>query len=54
MNGKFERIRERLAANREAGITLGECAFDAVREVLDELARRDRDEREAAERSVGG
>jgi hypothetical protein len=54
VNGEFERIRERLTANREAGITLGECAFDAVRDLLDELSRRDREEREAAERSVGG
>ena len=51
---EYERILHAIAANRLDGLALSECAFNAVVDLLHELARRERELLEAAERSVGG
>jgi hypothetical protein len=51
VNGEFERILERWTHGQRGDPYTSDDALEAV---IRELARRDREEREAAERSVGG
>lgn len=53
MNGEFERIRDRLVREWPNSYS-PRLVYNAMLDLLAELARRDREEREAAQRSVGG